>query len=473
MTEKGIAFRSLDDVERLARIAVASGYTSCRKVEEAAMLMITGQELGLLPGQSLRGIYVVSGKPVLSADLMVAVVRRSGLCDSWHTVESTTERCTITTRRRGESADSTRTWTMADAARAGITGKQTWSQYPATMLRHRCAADLAREVYPDVLMGLYDPEELGAEPEVDEVPEARAVVTRTDLGALDASTHVVRATEGRALPASSTPPALARYRMDLGAAESLIDARDAFRAYRVEFTDAEATAAVADLRAWIAGRGVMLDGAGVTAVLSTLPDAAIRCLDDSRDDLIGAARTCRAASWDEHAVLTVWSALARAYAAQVGAKSAKVAAAALKAACEPGDDDPSGPRGGSKPAPRSSTADAHGSAQDGPQSAAAAVQARHPEAWRETAAGIRAHVGAIGNIPRLANSARKHLGAIAPALRDHAVRTYAERFQYLARDASEGEALARVETWLREGPTVTDLPARPQRPVAQRPAGVR
>jgi hypothetical protein len=186
MSEKGIAVRSLDDVERLARIAVGSGYTSCRKAEEAAMLIITGHELGLSPAQSLRGIYVVSGKPVLSADLMVAVVRRSGLCESWRTVESTAERCTITTRRRGESVDATRTWTMADAKRAQITGKSIWTAYPATMLRHRCAADLAREVYPDVLMGLYDPEELGGEPEVEaeriEVQQPRALPPLASLG---------------------------------------------------------------------------------------------------------------------------------------------------------------------------------------------------------------------------------------------------------------------------------------------------
>jgi hypothetical protein len=186
MSEKGIAVRSLDDVERLARIAVGSGYTSCRKAEEAAMLIITGHELGLSPAQSLRGIYVVSGKPVLSADLMVAVVRRSGLCESWRTVESTAERCTITTRRRGESVDATRTWTMADAKRAQITGKPIWTAYPATMLRHRCAADLAREVYPDVLMGLYDPEELGAEPEVEaeriEVQQPKALPAIASLG---------------------------------------------------------------------------------------------------------------------------------------------------------------------------------------------------------------------------------------------------------------------------------------------------
>jgi hypothetical protein len=159
-----LALRSLDDVERLAKIACASGLVAVKRPEEAAVILLTGRELGLSPMQALRGIYVVNGKPVLSADLLVAVVRRSGLCASWRAVESTAERCTIATLRVGETEPATRTWTMADAKRAGVAGKPIWSQYPAAMLRHRCAADLAREVYPDVVLGLYDPEELGGVP---------------------------------------------------------------------------------------------------------------------------------------------------------------------------------------------------------------------------------------------------------------------------------------------------------------------
>lgn len=159
-TENGLQLRSIDDVERLAKIATASGLCRVKRPEEAAVILLTGRELGLSPMQSLRGIYVVNGTPVLSADLLVAVVRRSGLCGSWRVTESTPERCTITTTRVGETEPSTRTWTMADAKRANVTGKPIWSQYPAQMLRHRCAADLAREVYPDVVLGLYTPEEM-------------------------------------------------------------------------------------------------------------------------------------------------------------------------------------------------------------------------------------------------------------------------------------------------------------------------
>lgn len=163
LARRPIEISTIDDAERLARIAVASGLTPLRRPEEAAVILLTGRELGLAPMQSLRGIHVVQGRPVLSADLMVAIVRRSGLCASWRTVESTPEVCTIETRREGETDPARKTWTMADAARAGLTAKGgNWKAYPTQMLRHRCAADLAREVYPDVVLGLYDPDEMGA-----------------------------------------------------------------------------------------------------------------------------------------------------------------------------------------------------------------------------------------------------------------------------------------------------------------------
>lgn len=186
LARRPIDITTIDDAERLARIAVSSGLTALRRPEEAAVILLTGRELGLAPMQSLRGIHVVQGRPVLSADLMVAIVRRSGLCASWRTVESTPETCTIETRREGETEAARKTWTMADAARAGLTAKGgNWKAYPTQMLRHRCAADLAREVYPDVVLGLYDPDELGA---VEPRGTLDAVVVEPAPPAVDIST---------------------------------------------------------------------------------------------------------------------------------------------------------------------------------------------------------------------------------------------------------------------------------------------
>lgn len=319
MTTSGLAIRSIDDVERIATIAVASNYTACRRVEEAAMIIITGHELGLSPAQSLRGIYVVKGKPVLAADTMVAVVRRSGLCESWRTVESTPERCTITTRRKGETRDAERTWTIADAKRAGLLTNGTWGAYPAAMLRHRCAADLARQEYPDVILGMYDPEEM----ESVQAPAPQAIPTLASIGI-----EVQRPT----LPAPSSWPA------DLAACTTLADVR---AAYTANATPDTASALRDDVRAWLAERGIPgVTGAEATALLSTLPEDACRVLselwlDEEREvaeRCVTAARAVKGAEWHAHSAKTAHTIIVRCYAHATGADSLQAAGAALVAA---------------------------------------------------------------------------------------------------------------------------------------------
>ena len=152
--------QTLDEATTLARAAVASKLYAVGSPEAALMILLTGRDLGLTASQSFRAIYVVSGKPVVSSDAMVAAIRRSGLCASWRVVESTVERCTIETLRQGESEPERETFTQEDATRAGLSRKDVWRQYPRDMLRHRAAAGLARRVYPDVVLGCYAPGEL-------------------------------------------------------------------------------------------------------------------------------------------------------------------------------------------------------------------------------------------------------------------------------------------------------------------------
>jgi hypothetical protein len=152
--------QTLDEATTLARAAVASKLYAVGSPEAALMILLTGRDLGLTASQSFRAIYVVSGKPVVSSDAMVAAIRRSGLCASWRVVESTVERCTIETLRQGESEPERETFSLDDAKRAGLDRRDVWRAYPRDMLRHRAAAGLARRVYPDVVLGCYAPGEL-------------------------------------------------------------------------------------------------------------------------------------------------------------------------------------------------------------------------------------------------------------------------------------------------------------------------
>lgn len=159
--------RDTNEAFQLATRAIASGlFAQLRKPEEALVILMMGAELGLGPMQALRSIYVVSGKPVLSADLLVALVRRSGECASWRVVESTDQRCEIRTMRKGETQEETCVWTMERAVKAGVTSKPTWKNFPAQMLKARAAAELARQVYPDVgIAGLYTRDEIEDQPQ--------------------------------------------------------------------------------------------------------------------------------------------------------------------------------------------------------------------------------------------------------------------------------------------------------------------
>ena len=119
--------------------------------------ILAGDELGIGPMQALRAIHVVKGKPILSADLMIALVKKNAsVCEYFRLVETTSERCTYETRRRGDPEPTRLTWTMEDARRADLTRNPTWKNHPAPMLRARCGSALARAVYPDLVMGIYD-----------------------------------------------------------------------------------------------------------------------------------------------------------------------------------------------------------------------------------------------------------------------------------------------------------------------------
>ena len=130
----------------------------------AFTIIATGAELGLSPMASLRSIHVIEGKPVLSAALIAGIVqRRPDICEGFALVESSETIATYETTRRGQ-APVRMSFTIEQAQRAGLTGKDNWKKYPHAMLRARASAELARAVYPDVVGGLYDPDEIpGAE----------------------------------------------------------------------------------------------------------------------------------------------------------------------------------------------------------------------------------------------------------------------------------------------------------------------
>jgi hypothetical protein len=155
-----VTARSLNDVYAVAESVHASGMYGVKSPQDAFLRMLTGLELGLGMAQSLRGVYVINNRPSLDASLMTGVcLSHPDLCEYFQLVESTAERATYVTKRRGAPKEVTMTYTIDEARKADLVGKDTWKKFPANMLRARASSNLARAVYPDLLNGLYTPDE--------------------------------------------------------------------------------------------------------------------------------------------------------------------------------------------------------------------------------------------------------------------------------------------------------------------------
>lgn len=162
--------KSLTEVTSMAEVFAKSGLLpeALRgKVPDVVVQIMAGQELGLAPMAAIRGVHIVQGKPILSADTMVALALGSGVCEYFSCVEETATSVTYETKRKGSPHPQRVTWSDDDTKAAGLQLKDNWRMHKKQMRRARAKAILARDVYPDVLAGCYDPDEI-------QVPAAQA-----------------------------------------------------------------------------------------------------------------------------------------------------------------------------------------------------------------------------------------------------------------------------------------------------------
>lgn len=131
--------------------------------QQALTIMSVGREVGVPATYALRNIHVIEGKPTCSAELLMALVRRSYGQAALRVREATNEACTVEYREQGWDGVSSLTFTIDDARKAQLAEKAMWKKYPRAMLRSRAVSECVRTAFPECIAGLYTPEELGAE----------------------------------------------------------------------------------------------------------------------------------------------------------------------------------------------------------------------------------------------------------------------------------------------------------------------
>jgi hypothetical protein len=158
--ERQLEPQSMNQAVQLAQLLFKARLFGAYGTPEAVLsTVLAGRELGLSAMASLRSFHIVEGKPTMAADALRALVLKSGKAKSFRCTERTATAATFTTTRENEEPMELR-YTIEEAQAAGLVKNGSgWTKNPADMLVARASSKLARLVYPDVVAGLYAPEE--------------------------------------------------------------------------------------------------------------------------------------------------------------------------------------------------------------------------------------------------------------------------------------------------------------------------
>lgn len=152
---------NMTELRALAKDAADSGFYGAKNAAQAMMILMTGRDLGFSYSQALRAFHVIKEKVSITADGAVAVcLARPDLCEYFDAVEESATSCTWRTKRVGRP-EKRETFTMDDAAKADLLkqNEAMYRKYPKRMLSARAKMFLARDVYPELILGLLSHEE--------------------------------------------------------------------------------------------------------------------------------------------------------------------------------------------------------------------------------------------------------------------------------------------------------------------------
>lgn len=163
---RAIVPQDFDGAWRIANAVAKAGMApkGLETPEKAMVAIMHGMEVGMTPMAALQSIAVVNGRPTIWGDGAIGLVRSSGKLE-WikETITGVDDSMVATceVKRKGDPDPVKATFSVADAKKAGLWGKQgPWQQYPKRMLAMRARAFVLRDTFADILRGLGIAEEV-------------------------------------------------------------------------------------------------------------------------------------------------------------------------------------------------------------------------------------------------------------------------------------------------------------------------
>lgn len=147
----------LQDLDRMAQAIASSKLFGITNADQALALMLVAQAEGLHPATAARDYHIISGRPALKSDAMLARYLNSGGKVEWlcHTDEKVEA---IFSHPAGGTL--TIAWDNERLKKAGLADREMHKKYPRQLKRARVISEGIRATNPAVCVGVYTPEEV-------------------------------------------------------------------------------------------------------------------------------------------------------------------------------------------------------------------------------------------------------------------------------------------------------------------------
>ena len=155
------AYSKINDSEGLELIGNAicrSGMFGCESKEAGIVFALQCMVENKPPLEMAKNYHLVKGKLTKRADAMLADFRRAGGKVFWSDLKNAEIQSAVF---EFENQNTNASFSMEDARKAGLVRKgSAWDKTPAAMLRARCVSETLRAIAPEIVQGVYVPEEI-------------------------------------------------------------------------------------------------------------------------------------------------------------------------------------------------------------------------------------------------------------------------------------------------------------------------
>jgi len=162
----------IKDIETMANVSARSGLFGVKDPIQAMALMLLCEAEGLHPMQACVRYHIIQGRASMASQTVMALFMAANGRQEIHELTDEVADITLSHPQGGTARIK---WTMEQARKAGLAGKDNWKNHPRSMLLRRAQAEGVRAVAPFVLQGM------AVEDELEEVPTASFPSTKPEL----------------------------------------------------------------------------------------------------------------------------------------------------------------------------------------------------------------------------------------------------------------------------------------------------